>query len=1368
MLRLLAFGLTTRQVAERLVISAKTADHHVQHVYTEDRRLDPRRGRVVRRRARHLGRRPALMATAGADSDAVIGSDGPRLRGRGRALRRIGELRNRAAAGVGSVVLIAGEAGMGKTALCDAVLAEAKRDGWAVAWAGAAQASILPGLWPWGQLLVALDGGQLPQPPSDRGDPAAARVALFDAIVGRVRVAAAAAPVLAVLDDAHWTDPATLAMVVHFAATSRQVRACLLVTYRPEDAPASSPLGGVLADLRRLGAEVVLEPLAREDVAALAAETGWRAVAEADVDLLVETTRGNPLFVTEVVRLLDGRSPRELDRLPASPAIAATIAERVARLSAECREVLAVASAIGRRVRRDHARACRRLRGSDVPLRTSMRRSVRRSCTRRVRAPSRSGTPCSGRRSTTGSARRAAPLHTPGSRWSWRRCGTRAAPWSWRCSPTTSAAARRWATRRPPPGTRSQRATRRWRRWPTRQPASATGRRSPRWTSSRAPATASRSCSVGPKRTPLPATRPPRWPVTRWPPIAPPPPGGPRSWLTPRWGAAAGRAWRSPAATRPARCSSARWRPSGTASPRCGPGSSRGCRSSSPPPRRTDERARLVAEASALAEEAGDPLATADAAVARCHLHAGPDAGDRRLDDAATVVREAMVTRQTRLELLGRRLRIEALFERGHLSAVRQEIDEYERRAAQVRDPGYAYFVPLWRATLATAAGDEAAYRRERALLEQAVEALPVGSDGRLLARVQDLFHLVDVDRDAATAARRYRETIGVGRAGLPPQLAITEALILAVQGRGEDARALVARWDPEIRGLARDAEWIPALVQLADVAALTGGHVLARWTHDVLRPYADLWAVEGIGAALRGPVSRAVGVLAGVLGDPVDPGAPPEAVFHARLAYDAETWLVDFGGVASRVKDSKGMRDIAALVARPGVAVAALDLVAAGAPTVVEHDLGPGLDESARAAYRRRIAELDEALDAADRAGEAARSGSIAAEREMLIAELSRAVGLGGRSRRTGSSAERARTTVTTRVKDALRRLDVVHPGAARHLRRSLRTGTFCTYDPDPPAVWEVSPPAFLTPSAAVPRLLVDRSTRRRQPWPRSHRDRRPRSRRWRDSRAGTGPRWLHRRVRDLHRRRRPRPAVRRAARRRLPVPALGRGARGQARVPLHRRDHGRHRCWRGVLRPSRPHPGVLRRHPHRRVQPHRGARADDAGRVPQPGGDAGRVTWRERSPDYSKEHVLVGLRIVGGSCENGPVSESRLVSAHRLVEEALGGLAAAAETASDDELVSLLAVCEGASRRLEQLSVAAIGALCRRGVFAERGYRTPVAGVVRSARVRPGRGAAAGGRGRAGRAAGGAGRAAAAAAAAGHRGRVRRRADRACGTWM
>jgi hypothetical protein len=89
---------------------------------------------------------------------------------------------------------------------------------------GATQASTLPGLWPWRQLLGALDGGDLPPSP-DGGDPAAARIAQFDAVAAGFATPPRHAPVLGVLDDAHWTDPATVAMLVHYAATARQSRA---------------------------------------------------------------------------------------------------------------------------------------------------------------------------------------------------------------------------------------------------------------------------------------------------------------------------------------------------------------------------------------------------------------------------------------------------------------------------------------------------------------------------------------------------------------------------------------------------------------------------------------------------------------------------------------------------------------------------------------------------------------------------------------------------------------------------------------------------------------------------------------------------------------------------------------------------------------------------------------------------------------------------------------------------------------------------------------------------------------------------------------------------------------------------------------
>jgi hypothetical protein len=70
--------------------------------------------------------------------------------------------------------------------------------------------------------------------------------------------------------------------------------------------------------------------------------------------------------------------------------------------------------------------------------------------------------------------------------------------------------------------------------------------------------------------------------------------------------------------------------------------------------------------------------------------------------------------------------------------------------------------------------------------------------------------------------------------------------------------------------------------------------------------------------------------------------------------------------------------------------------------------------------------------------------------ELESLTRELSRAVGLGGRTRRAGSAAERARVTAQRRVREAIRRIGELDPDLARHLERTIRTGTFCAYEPN------------------------------------------------------------------------------------------------------------------------------------------------------------------------------------------------------------------------------------------------------------------------------------------------------------------------------
>ena len=152
-------------------------------------------------------------------------------------------------------------------------------------------------------------------------------------------------------------------------------------------------------------------------------------------------------------------------------------------------------------------------------------------------------------------------------------------------------------------------------------------------------------------------------------------------------------------------------------------------------------------------------------------------------------------------------------------------------------------------------------------------------------------------------------------------------------------------------------------------------------------------------------------------------------------------------------------MHDLARLLGQPGREWAALDLVGATGPsaTVIQASTGPQLDEAARLAYKRRLLELEAELDEADARGNRERSARAMREREFLVAELGAAYGLGGRARPVGESAERARTTVGWRIRDAISHIERVDPALGLHLRNSVRTGRFCVYQPESPHEWEL-----------------------------------------------------------------------------------------------------------------------------------------------------------------------------------------------------------------------------------------------------------------------------------------------------------------------
>jgi hypothetical protein len=119
--------------------------------------------------------------------------------------------------------------------------------------------------------------------------------------------------------------------------------------------------------------------------------------------------------------------------------------------------------------------------------------------------------------------------------------------------------------------------------------------------------------------------------------------------------------------------------------------------------------------------------------------------------------------------------------------------------------------------------------------------------------------------------------------------------------------------------------------------------------------------------------------------------------------------------------------------------------------------DAGEILDAQAKDAYRRRLTEIDDDIEQARATGDAERAAQADTERDFLVRELARAFGLSGRGRRAASASERARAGVTRAVRHAIARIGEHHPQLGEHLSRTIRTGTYCAYLPDPraPAGW-------------------------------------------------------------------------------------------------------------------------------------------------------------------------------------------------------------------------------------------------------------------------------------------------------------------------
>ena len=366
-----------------------------------------------------------------------------------------------------------------------------------------------------------------------------------------------------------------------------------------------------------------------------------------------------------------------------------------------------------------------------------------------------------------------------------------------------------------------------------------------------------------------------------------------------------------------------------------------------------------------------------------------------------------------------------------------------------------------------------------------------------LQGRGDELLDLLDQLVDSTTVAE--------------PLPAFVAARAVLAASAGDELRARVALAclrDAGLEGLAPSSGWAATMLAVCEAAYLLNDADAAAAGYALLAPFAELPVMASIAVACYGSAHRPLGLAAATMGDvdgAVDHleravtaelargGGPWHAVALAALAdvldrrggagdeeraaqargaaveaarrfgmhvradewagqgcsttitcrRDGRVWVVRRGEREAAVPHGVGMQYLDHLLRHPDVDIAAVEL--AGATSASSRD--PVLDPRAKAAYRRRVEELEAELDDAERCADLERVARARLELDRYLEELARATGLGGRTRSFADAAERARVSVHKAIKRALASITEAHPDLGRELSSRVVTGTRCVY---------------------------------------------------------------------------------------------------------------------------------------------------------------------------------------------------------------------------------------------------------------------------------------------------------------------------------
>lgn len=548
-----------------------------------------------------------------------------------------------------------------------------------------------------------------------------------------------------------------------------------------------------------------------------------------------------------------------------------------------------------------------------------------------------------------------------------------------------------------------------------------------------------------------------------------------------------------------------------------------------------EQRHQLCARAQRMARESSDPDAIAHVLLASHAALWGPNAQER-LALADELLRLASRRGDRPLAFSAHQWRYCDLLELGDVSAMNHQFQACRALAAELREPAMLGWIDIYETGRATWEGrfEEA----EQRLNENINLARWLGNAAATVYFLQ-LFHLRVLQGRFAELIEPLRATAGLNPA--IPAFAIGLAYAHVEIGQLEEARLAASTVVDRVESYPPDINYISTLTCLGLVCARLGQVAHTRRIYGLLERYRGLsvmvgnafgycgsvahWlgimaaaggdlevAIEHFEAAMtaekamgsppwlamtqyecaaaltardrRGDLERARGLAAAarqtaerlgmaVLLEQVQalelPEAPPSAALGKprgtsgnRAVYrrEGDFWTLQYGGQTRRLRDSRGLRYIANLLRYPHHEFLVLDLAADGIvnppPSRVRERHGaniggrdPVADRQAIGEYKQRLNEIRSDLAEAEANNDVGRAAGLRQEQEVLVGQLTSAVGLGNRQRSMPSDLERARSAVTKRIRDALKKIVEEHPGLGQHLTATVQTGYFCSYTP-------------------------------------------------------------------------------------------------------------------------------------------------------------------------------------------------------------------------------------------------------------------------------------------------------------------------------